>query len=145
MRNISELLGIIKEIYLKNEDPLVLGDEDKRIPGICYTFTIATFLDLITHDENIHLREYLFEYPASHKKGYKGNSSWWWPPYKYRKERLKWLEDNINNPKGYYIEYLNKDNDFKPSKKDFATYERAETWMNKNIEKNAGPDLIHQY
>lgn len=43
-----------------------------------------------------------------------------------------------------YINYLNKDNKFKETRKDFENYEQAKKWANDNLEK-FHPDMINYY
>lgn len=49
----------------------------------------------------------------------------------------------INNMKNtVYIEYLNKDNNFKKERKEFKSYEAAMKWMKENFEV-INPDFIN--
>lgn len=43
-----------------------------------------------------------------------------------------------------YIDYLDKENNFRKTRKDFETYEQAKIWMLENIE-NFNPDMIRFY
>jgi hypothetical protein len=44
----------------------------------------------------------------------------------------------------YYIDYLDKENNFRKTRKDFETYEQAKIWMLENIE-NFNSDMIRFY
>lgn len=43
----------------------------------------------------------------------------------------------------YYIDYLNKAQNFRTTRKHFTSYQEAKNWMTKNIG-NANPDMINE-